>query len=310
MLYCMHTQTDWINSPMPKKPTVSKSNTKTPKNALTHGLTSQSITSSTDQKIYQQMYDELTFEYGPQTITERILIERVAVQYVRWQRAIREESTEIEIAGLTELDGLALHSTFNLTDEQARHYASARFRGEFHNVEKIEENLILLQRLSQESFSLLARGEHSTIPDDIEKYPMLFVLFDQLTFKNRCSKAELLDGRYELDSLVSAFIRQCNRTLESQDLYQSSSMGSKLSHSDFLKKLSEEAVKQFVTIDLHPKAEKLFKLAEQVSISRSTNIDKITRYMTTIDRQFSKALGELRVVIEDRRRREALMPKG
>ena len=100
MLYCMHTQTDWINSPMPKKPTVSKNNTKTPKNALTHGLTSQSITSSTDQKIYQQMYDELTFEYAPQTITERILIERVAVQYVRWQRAIREESNEIEAASL------------------------------------------------------------------------------------------------------------------------------------------------------------------------------------------------------------------
>jgi hypothetical protein len=87
-------------------------------------------------------------------------------------------------------------------------------------------------------------------------------------------------------------------------------MGRKLSLSDFLNKLSEEIIKQLVTIDLHPKVEKLFNLAQQVSISRSTNIEKITRYMTTIDRQFSKALGELRVVIEDRRRREALMPKG
>ncbi|MDB4001161.1 hypothetical protein N9449_00510 [Oceanospirillaceae bacterium] len=295
---------------MPKKLTVSKNNTKTPKNALTHGLTSQSITSSTDQKIYQQMYDELTFEYAPQTITERILIERVAVQYVRWQRAIREESNEIEVANLTEVEELSLRTALNLTQEQAEHYASARFRGELHNDEQLKENLILIQRLGQESFRLLERGEHITIPDDLEQYPMLFVLFDQLTFKNRCSKAELLDGRYELDSLVSAFIRQCNRTHESQDLYQSSTKGSKLSHSDFLNKLSEEALKQFVTIDLYPKAEKLFKLAAQVSISRSTNIEKITRYMTTIDRQFSKALGELRVVIEDRRRREALMPKG
>jgi hypothetical protein len=308
MLHCMHTQTDWINSPMPKKPTVSKSNT--PKNALTHGLTSQSITSSTDQKIYQQMYDELTSEYGPQTITERMLIERVAVQYVRWQRAIREESNEIEVASLTEVEGLSLRTALNLTQEQAEHYATARFRGEFHNDEHIEENSILIQRLSQESFRLLERGEHTTIPDDLEEYPMMLVLFDQLTFKHRCSKAELLDGRYALDSLVSAFIRQCNRTLESQDLYQSSSVDKKLSHSDFLNKLREEALKQFVSIDLHPKAEKLFKLSEQVSISRSTNIDKITRYMTTIDRQFSKALGELPVVIEDRRRREALMPKG
>jgi len=295
---------------MPKKLTVSKSNAKAPKNALTHGLTSQSITSSTDQKIYQQMYGELTLEYLPQTITERMLIERVAVQYVRWQRAIKEESTEIEIASLTELEGLSLHTTFNLTEEQAEHYALARFRGEFHNDEKIEENSTLLQLLSQESFRLLARGENSAIPDDLENYPMLFILFDQLTFKNTCSKAELLDGRYELDSLVSGFIRQCNRTLESQDLYQSSSIGRKLSHSDFLNKLSEEVLKQLVTIDLHPKAEKLFKLAQQVSIAQSTNIEKITRYMTTIDRQFSKALGELRVVIEDRRRREALMPKG
>jgi len=293
---------------MPKK--LTKSNAKAPKNALTHGLTSQSITSSTDQKIYQQMYDELTCEYLPQTVTERMLIERVAVQYVRWQRAIKEESTEIEIAGLTELDGLALHTTFNLTQEQAEHYALARFRGEFHDDEKLEEKSTLLQLLSQESFRLLARGENSTIPDDLENYPMLFILFDQLTFKYRCSKAELLDGRYELDSLVSAFLRQCNRTLESQDLYQSSSMGRKLSHSDFLNKLSEEVLKQLITIDLHPKAEKLFKLAQQVSIAQSTNIEKITRYMTTIDRQFSKALGELRVVIEDRRRREALIPKG
>jgi hypothetical protein len=69
---------------MPKKPTHSKNNTKTPKNALTRRLTSQSITSSTDQKIYQQMYDELTCEYLPQTVTERMLIKRVAVQYVRW----------------------------------------------------------------------------------------------------------------------------------------------------------------------------------------------------------------------------------
>ena len=295
---------------MPKKPTVSKINTKTPKNALTHGLTSQSITSPTDQKIYQQTYDELTSEYGPQTITERMLIERVAVQYVRWQRAIREESNEIEVASLTEVEGLSLRTALNLTQEQAEHYASARFRGELHDDENLKENLILIQRLSQESFRLLERGEHSTIPDDLEEYPMLFVLFDQLTFKHRCSKAELLDGRYALDSLVSAFIRQCNRTLESQDLYQSSSIDKKLSHSEFLNKLSEEALKQFVSIDLHPKAEKLFKLSEQVSISRSTNIEKITRYMTTIDRQFSKALGELRVVIEDRRRREALMPKG
>jgi hypothetical protein len=203
-----------------------------------------------------------------------MLIERVAVQYVCWQRAIKEESAEIEIAGLTELDDLSVRTTFNLTEEQARHYALARLSGEPHNDEKIEENLILLQRLSQESFRLLARGEHSTIPDDLEEYPMLFVLFDQLTFKNRCSKAELLDGRYELDSLVSAFIRQCNRTVESQDLYQSSTMGSQLSHSDFLNKLSEEALKQLVTIDLYPKAEKLFKLADQVSISRSTNIEK------------------------------------
>jgi len=263
MLYCMHTQPDWINSPMPKK--LTKRNAKAPRNALTHGLTSQSITSSTDQKIYQQMYDELSFEYLPQTITERMLIERVAVQYVRWQRAIKEESTEIEIAGLTELDGLALHTTFNLTQEQAEHYALARFRGELYDDEKLKENLILLQRLSEESFRLLARGENSTIPDDLEEYPMLLVLFDQLTFKYGCSKDELLDGRYELDSLVSTFLRQCNRTLESQDLYQSSSIGNKLSHSDFLNKLSEEALKQLVTIDLHPKAEKLFKLAEQVS---------------------------------------------
>ena len=146
--------------------------------------------------------------------------------------------------------------------------------------------------MSQESFRLLARSENSAIPDDLEGYPMLFIIFDQLTFKYRCSKAELLDGRYELDSLVRAFLSQCNRTLESQDLYQSSSIVRKLSHSDFLDKLSEEVLKQLVTIGLHPKAE------------------KITRYMTTIDRQFSKALGELSVVIEDRRRREAFMPKG
>ena len=82
------------------------------------------------------MYDELTFEYGPQTITERMLIERVAVQYVRWQRAIKQESTEIEIAGLTELEGLSLLTTFNLTEEQARHYSLARLSGELHNDEK------------------------------------------------------------------------------------------------------------------------------------------------------------------------------
>ena len=139
---------------------------------------------------------------------------------------------------------------------------------------------------------------------------MLLFISDRLTLKYKCSNDKLLDGRYELNSLVRAFLGQCSRSLESQYLYQSSSMGSKLSHSDFVTKFGEEIVNQLITIALHPKAEKLFKLAEQVSISRSTNIDKITRYMNTIDRQFSKALGELRVVIEDRRRREALMPKG
>jgi hypothetical protein len=129
---------------MPKKPTVSKSNT--PKNALTHGLTSQSITSSTDQKIYQQMYDELTSEYGPQTITERMLIERVAVQYVRWQRAIKQESTEIEKASLTELDRLALHTTFSLTEEQARHYSwpgLVGFYPDFTDITKQGDNALL-----------------------------------------------------------------------------------------------------------------------------------------------------------------------
>ncbi|WP_443629965.1 hypothetical protein ABXT60_09765 [Candidatus Njordibacter sp. Uisw_056] len=187
---------------MPKKPTASKINT--PKNALTHGLTSQSITSSTDQKTYQQMYDELTSEYGPQTVTERMLIERVAIQYVRWQRAIKEESAEIEIAGLTELDDLSVRTTFNLTQEQAQHYAFSSLRGEFHNDEQLKEKITLLQALSEELFRLLERGEHSAIPDDLVDYPMLFVTFELLTVKYRCSKAELLDGRYELGSLLRA----------------------------------------------------------------------------------------------------------
>ena len=60
-------------------------------NALKHGVLLQAVTEY-EQPIYEDIQERLFKEYQPKTLLEEILIERVAICYLRLQRAVKAES--------------------------------------------------------------------------------------------------------------------------------------------------------------------------------------------------------------------------
>lgn len=60
-------------------------------NALTHGILSQSITDY-EKDFYSKILEELEVQYSPQGITEKLIVERVALYYLKLYRVQKAET--------------------------------------------------------------------------------------------------------------------------------------------------------------------------------------------------------------------------
>lgn len=77
---------------------ITKGGVKTPEgkavskfNAVTHGILRQSVTEY-EQEFYSSLLEDLITEYEPQGILEQILIERIALSYLKLSRAQKAET--------------------------------------------------------------------------------------------------------------------------------------------------------------------------------------------------------------------------
>jgi len=64
-------------------------------NALKHGILSEAITEY-DKDIYQGLHQRLVEEFGPKTAIEEILVERIALCYLRLSRAAKVETEYVK----------------------------------------------------------------------------------------------------------------------------------------------------------------------------------------------------------------------
>lgn len=84
-------------------------------NALTHGILRQSLTDY-EEGFYVEIYDELVSQYQPCTLAEKILIERIAIIYLKLFR-IQKAETEFMKAKLNPREVKRIDAMAQMTDK-------------------------------------------------------------------------------------------------------------------------------------------------------------------------------------------------
>ena len=289
-------------------PITKRGKAKSSKNALTHGLTSQNLISTEEQDLYGQIIAQLNSEYEPATFTEQILVERVASHYVRLHRAINAEAASIEKEKLAIRNSIPIKETFGLTDDQSKAYAVAWSKGLLTANDEQEDNRqIIIQGMFRELVDLFSTNELTNTAPLKSNNTILGLVFSRVAGEAECTIDELFDGRYRSSQIIKSAMTLGDAAIGNRIIstgeYQRS-----VSVSDFFDDLLKECGELTIALNIHPSVKKLEGLTNSLGLAQAQDLDKINRHLTNADRQFSKALGELRHVVEERRRKEALNP--
>lgn len=291
-------------------PVTKRGKTKSSMNALTHGLTSQSLISDEEQALYKQTVKLLNEEYQPMTFTENVLIERVAAHYVRLQRAIKAEAAAVETGKINIRNCLSIQQTFELTDSQAHTYAVALSNGTLTPETNRDR---LHQLMTQAAFKELTEHDAQKrlhISSLLtERGTVLEMIFSKILLKTDCAIEELIDGRFTLNQILSwAVLHGDDTPVNAKPRLDYDTKKDRINVKDLNTALLKIFGELTIAIQIHPDVKNLESLSNNLGLTQSADLDKINRHLTNADRQFSKALGELRHVIDERKRREAFKP--
>jgi hypothetical protein len=270
------------------------------KNAMKHGLTSvdPSTLPQSEQQEFQLGLQALQDEYQPQTATEMIMVERVAMLFQKMKRLQRIENILFEVAkndasntdkifkaaGISEENMLSarlkrLKNKYNipLPDELLPSYIIEEIK---NTNEDFEPNNF--QMIWPNCYQLLldyAEAEGENIQDyllnkyDNERYKNKLYWDNK---KNVASVKEIHDIHKTFGYLLKKYIEDL-RTIHANQLE------------------IDDGLKQYT--------EKEQLLINQ-AMPNDKDMEKLMRYQTTIERQFSKALSDLIVLIDRRSQKQ------
>ncbi len=289
-------------------PVTKRGKTKSSKNAITHGLSSTRLISDDEKALYDQTVESLNDEYKPQTFTEKILVERAATHYVRLIRATNAEAACIEREGIALINNLPIQETFGLSDDQTAAYAIAFSKGQLNcNNELDKDKQLAAETVFRDIINVISQGGLHDIEILHNTERALGIVFTSMANNGECSIEELFDGRFSPEQLIQSVL---NFGKESPGHYPGNAnhRGKKIKPHLLLEDLQKEIGELVIARQIHPYVRKLEQLSEHLGPALAGDLDKINRHLTNADRQFSKALGELRHVITERKRQEAINP--
>lgn len=300
---------------MKKGPITPRGKAKSAKNALTHGLSSNQILNEQEQVEYQYIYAELEAEYEPRGITERMLIQRCAQAYIRYQRTVLAESSAFEMAKLKSRVSTDVIDDLDLPIEAARTYALNAEAGyyEFKDFETNDRLATYLQFFKEASGIISNKGFFSETA--FAKHARLIHhCLEGIAVKHDVTFGQLFTSSQGVDELVDC-VMQLGDTLLSEkyiDSFESNADYRRISHDpveEFLHKLGTKLNIQAIGLTIHPIIQQAIQLQNNAALPDNKTLETIARHSTSANNQFSKALAELRHVVEERRRREALVIK-
>lgn len=267
-------------------------------NAMKHGLTSVDPSSlpQSEQSEFQLVLQALQDEYGPQTPTEMIMVERVAMLFQKMKRLQRIENTLFEVAKKEAGSNERVFQSLGIKEKNELILASLTKILKNHNFEEkiFSDNVI-------KEIKSISRSTSYDPKDFINNFPHCYQLALEYANHHGMSIQDYLLSTYNPDRYSNEIFQ---RNKKNASVYVSTHNPNEIFPSIiecFLKDLNtkyqnelklERAIKDFPTQQT---------LLMNKAMPSDKDIEKLMRYQTTIERQFSKALSDLIVLIDRRK---------
>ena len=295
-------------------PTTAKGKAISSKNALTHGLTSTQLLNEQELCDYEYIYAELEAEYEPKGITERLLIRRCAQAYVRLQRTVLAESSAFEMAKLKSRLSTDIIDDLGLPVEAARTYALNVEAGNYdYNDPKATDRLATYLLYFKEATAIISAKGYSSEKILAQYARLIHHCLEGIAINHDVTFGQLFTSDQGVQELVNCVMQLGETTLpgnyiESFEANADFLWVSKDPVEEFFHKLAEQLNMQTIGATIHPIIQRATEIQNKAAFPDAKILETIARHSTATNNQFSKALAELRHVVEERRRKEALRP--
>lgn len=266
------------------------------RNAISHGLTAKKWINPEEKQSYQDFHSALIDDYQPRTVMESTLIEKLADIKVRLERFHCAEDHLFWLAREKAISPDLVVKSFGVDDQAVIDDISDHAFG----IEKTN------RPIAEQLFNELIRHDE----DDIsgwgyirDNMPLLreYVL-------NQCKKEKI-----DIEQLINRYKPKTNQLtpvrivfstnndpepLTEEELNQSGLKVPREHFIAFIKALYKQTKRRSITnyvIEGFSQREQQLKHA---ALPDSSEMDRLMRYRTSLDRQFSKTLGELLHLIQ------------
>ena len=260
------------------------------RNAISHGLTAKKWINPEERESYQDFNSALIDDYQPQTVMESTLIEKLADIKVRLERFHCAEDHLFWLAREKAISPNLVVKSFGVDDQAVIDNISDHAFG----IEKTN------QPIAEQLFNELIRHD-----DDISGWGYIRDNMPLLSAHvlNECKKEKI-----DIEQLISRYKPKTNQLtqvtigistnhepgpLTEEQLNQSGLKVPREHFIAFIKTLYKQTKRRSITnyvIESFPQREQQLKHA---ALPDSSEMDRLMRYRTSLERQFSKTLGEL-----------------
>jgi len=260
------------------------------RNAISHGLTAKKWINPEERESYQDFHSALIDDYQPQTVMESILIGKLADIKVRLERFHCAEDHLFWLAREKAISPNLVVKSFGVDDQAVIDNISDHAFG----IEKTN------QPIAEQLFNELIRHD-----DDISGWGYIRDNMPLLSAHvlNECKKEKI-----DIEQLISRYKPKTNQLtpvtigistnnepepLTEEELNQSGLKVPRELFIAFIKALYKQTKRRSITnyvIESFPQREHQLKHA---ALPDSSEMDRLMRYRTSLERQFSKTLGEL-----------------
>lgn len=266
-------------------------------NAMKHGLTSvdPSTLPRSEQEEFQLVLEALQEEYSPQTATEMIMVERVAMLFQKMKRLQRIENTLFEVA---KNDAANSDKVFKAAGVSEGNMLSAFLKQlkKQYNIPLPDESLpsYIIEEIKNRNDDFDVETFQTVWPNCYQ------LLLDYAEARNESIQDYLLN-KYDHEKYQNEFYRKTRKNdtfaKEPHDIHKTFNY--------LLKKFIEDLrTIQANQLEIDNALER-YTEKEQLLINQAMpsdkDMEKLMRYQTTIERQFSKALSDLIVLIDRRK---------
>lgn len=268
------------------------------RNATSHGLTAKKWINPAEQKSYQRYLSALNEDFHPETLMEKTLIEKLADIKTRLERFHRVEDNLFSLAQTQVTGSDMVVDSFGLAEEGVTNDLRDHVLGISRNDSVITEKL----------YSEFVQHD----VEDISGWGYIKDHMPQLRERiiEECRKEHLdiekLMNRYEPATSDKPAIRLTNdrdkssETLSEEALDESAFGVRNEYFITYIRALFKKTRRRSQVNTAIEQFEIRTDLLENSALPDGQTLDRIMRYRTTLERQFSKTLGELLHLIKMR----------